>query len=90
MLVLSPLPGRQIQADAAALPVRRGVASVVALINMFLFPQEVERVLAVDGVVLWVSTNGPATPIYLSPSEVVGALPERGRASALRPGGERG
>jgi hypothetical protein len=49
--------------------------SVVALINMFLFSDEVARVLTDDGVLLWVSTNGDATPIYLSPAEVLRALP---------------
>jgi hypothetical protein len=75
MLVHSAVSGRQIQADASALPVRSGSASVVALINMFLFPAEVERVLADDGVVIWVSTNGDGTPIYLSPADALRALP---------------
>jgi hypothetical protein len=48
---------------------------VVALVNMFLFPAEVTRVLRDDGVLLWVSTNGDATPIYLSPADVLLALP---------------
>ncbi len=42
---------------------------------MFLFPAEVARVLKVDGVLLWVSTNGDGTPIYLAPAEVLEALP---------------
>ena len=75
MLSLSPLRDRQIQADASVLPIRAGSVSVVALINMFLFPAEVTRVLSEDGVVLWVSTNGDATPIYLSPADVLQALP---------------
>jgi SAM-dependent methyltransferase len=75
MLRLSSVKGRQIQADAAALPLRTGSAAVVALINMFLFPVEVARVLAEDGVLLWVSTNGDQTPIYLPPTEVLNALP---------------
>jgi predicted TPR repeat methyltransferase len=75
MLVQSAVRGRQIQADASALPVQSRSASIVALINMFLFPAEVERVLAADGVVIWVSTNGDGTPIYLSPAEVLRALP---------------
>jgi SAM-dependent methyltransferase len=58
MLRLSSAQGRQVQADAAALPLRTGSAAVLALINMFLFPAEVARVLADDGVLLWVSTNG--------------------------------
>jgi SAM-dependent methyltransferase len=75
MLSLSPLRDRQVQADASVLPIRAGSVGVVALINMFLFTAEVTRVLSDDGVLLWVSTNGDATPIYLSPAEVLQALP---------------
>jgi SAM-dependent methyltransferase len=75
MLSLASPRGRQVQADASLLPVGTGSAGVVALINMFLFPAEVARVLQPDGVVLWVSTNGDATPIYLPPVEVLEALP---------------
>lgn len=66
---------RQIQSDASALPFKTGSASVLALINMFLFPVEISRVLADDGVLLWVSTNGEQTPIYLPPADVLSALP---------------
>ena len=75
MLGHAPFSDRRIQADASTLPLRRGSARVAALVNMFLFPSETARVLAGDGVLLWVSTNGDATPIYLSPSEVLDALP---------------
>jgi SAM-dependent methyltransferase len=75
MLRLSPHKGRQLRSDAAALPFPAGSAAVVALINMFLFPSEVARVLADDGVLLWVNTNGDETPIYLPAAEVLDALP---------------
>lgn len=75
MLSLVSLRNRQIQADASFLPVRSGSVAVVVLINMFLFPNEVARVLKADGMVLWVSTNGDATPIYLPPADVLKALP---------------
>jgi hypothetical protein len=75
MLRLGAVQGPQVQCNAAALPFRTGSASVVALINMFLFSVEVSRVLAAEGVLLWVSTNGEHTPIYLSPTDVVSALP---------------
>jgi Methyltransferase domain len=75
MLARSSWKGRRIQADAAALPVRDRSVTLVALINMFLFPNEVARVLAVNGVLVWVSTNGDATPIYLSPADVLHSLP---------------
>ena len=74
MLRLASFTG-QIQSDASALPLRSGSAAVVVLINMFLFPAETSRVLADDGVVLWVSTNGEETPIYLPPADVLSALP---------------
>jgi hypothetical protein len=57
------------------LPLRSGSAAVVALINMSLFPAEVTVCWPNDGVVLWVSTNGNETPIYLPPTEVLHALP---------------
>jgi hypothetical protein len=75
MLRHASLPDRRLQSDAAALPIWAGSASVVALVNMFLFPAEVARVLADDGVLVWVSTNGDGTPIYLPPADVVRALP---------------
>jgi SAM-dependent methyltransferase len=75
MLRLATVKGRQVQSDASALPIRTGSAAVVALVNMFLFPAEVTRVLADDGVLLWVSTNGDQTPIYLPPAHVLRALP---------------
>jgi SAM-dependent methyltransferase len=62
-------------ADGARLPVADGSVGVLALVNMFLFPREVDRVLAPDGVLLWVSTNGDGTPIYLPASDVLAALP---------------
>jgi hypothetical protein len=75
MLRRASVTGRQVQSDASMLPVRIGSASVVALVNMFLFPDEVARVLADHGVLLWVSTNGDRTPIYLPPADVLDALP---------------
>jgi ubiquinone/menaquinone biosynthesis C-methylase UbiE len=75
MLRLASSRGHLIQSDASALPLRTGSAAVVVLINMFLFPAETSRVLADDGVLLWVSTNGEETPIYLPPADVLGALP---------------
>jgi hypothetical protein len=50
-----------------------GAADVVVLINAFLFPAEVERVLA-SGVLVWVNSSGEDTPIHLSTREVVSSL----------------
>ena len=63
------------RADASALPVADGSVAVVALINMFLFPSEVERILRPDGVLLCASTLGDGTPIYLPAADVLAALP---------------
>jgi hypothetical protein len=75
-----------VQSDASQLPVRSKSAAVVALVNMFLFPAEVARVLADDGVLLWVSSNGDGTPIYLPPRDVVRALPGEWHAVAADAG----
>jgi SAM-dependent methyltransferase len=80
MLKLADAGAVRVRSDASALPVRAGRAAVVALVNMFLFPAEIARVLADDGVLVWVSTNGDETPIYLPPDDVVAALPGDWRA----------
>jgi hypothetical protein len=75
MLRLASGDRLRMQSDASALALRTGSAAVVALVNMFLFPDEISRVLSGNGVLLWVSTNGEGTPIYLPPGDVVRALP---------------
>jgi hypothetical protein len=64
-----------VQADGAHLPLPSGSVDVVALVNAFLFPLEVARVLRPAGAVLWVSTLGDRTPIYLPPDVVLDRLP---------------
>jgi len=86
MLLLASPGSRQIQADGSLLPVPSGSVATVALVNMFLFPDEVARVLKPDGVVLWVSTNGDATPIYLPPADVLEALPGGWSGTSARAG----
>ncbi len=76
MLRLAPgQPGHRLLADGARLPLADGVASAVVLVNCFLFPAEVARVLGPDGVVVWVNSSGTETPIHLPPSDVVASLP---------------
>jgi ubiquinone/menaquinone biosynthesis C-methylase UbiE len=65
----------RILADGAMLPVRSGAADAVVMINAFLFPVEVARVLRRGGVVVWVNSSGDQTPIHLSTDDVVLALP---------------
>jgi SAM-dependent methyltransferase len=76
MLELTPpAPGHRVQADGARLPLADGSAAAVVLVNAFLFPAEVDRVLAPDGIVLWANLSAEETPIHLPPEEVAEVLP---------------
>lgn len=75
MLRRAPDVAPRVLADASALPLPDRSVAVVVLVNMFLFPHEVDRVLRSDGVVVWVSALGTDTPIYLPADEVAEALP---------------
>lgn len=76
MLRLAPVGvGHRVLADGARLPLTAGAADAVVLVNCFLFPGEVDRVLAADGSVVWVNSSGTETPIHLTPEEVVAAMP---------------
>ena len=70
-------PSLRVQGDGSRLPLADGSLDAIILINMFLFPAEVDRVLAPGGVVVWVNSRGPETPIHLLASEVDQALPGR-------------
>jgi len=83
---LNPEWGHRVQADAAGLPLRDAAADVLVHVNTFLFPSEVERVLAPAGTLIWVCSLGDATPIYLSARDVQAALPGRWRGTASRAG----
>lgn len=65
----------RILADGSRLPMGDASLGAIVLINCFLFPAEVERVLAPGGVLVWVNSSGESTPIHLSTQEVVTALP---------------
>lgn len=64
-----------LQADGSRLPLADGAVDALVLVNMFLFPAEVDRVVAPHGVVVWVNSRGPETPIHLTAAEVDEALP---------------
>ncbi len=86
MQARAPADPPRVTADASMLPMRTGVAAAVVLINMFLFPAEVDRVLAPGGVVVWVNSSGEHTPIHLTPDEVAAALPGEWEGRAGRCG----
>jgi SAM-dependent methyltransferase len=64
-----------VQADAGSLPLRSEWAEVLVMVNMLLFPAEVDRVLAPAGTLVWVNSLGDATPIHLPAEDVQAALP---------------
>jgi len=65
----------RVNADASTLPFGDDAFDAVLMINMLLFPHEVDRVLRPDGVIVWVNTLGDQTPIHLPPDDVVAMLP---------------
>ena len=73
---------RRIQADAHKLPFPNGAFSCALLVNMFLFPREIDRLLAPGGRLIWISTGGERTPIFLGPDDVLDALPGEWSAKA--------
>jgi SAM-dependent methyltransferase len=81
-----PAPGLRVQADGAHLPLRDGSAAAVVLINAFLFPAEVARVLVHDGLIVWLNSSGEQTPIYLSAEDLLNALPGEWAGTASRAG----
>ncbi|HZQ28589.1 MAG TPA: class I SAM-dependent methyltransferase [Acidimicrobiales bacterium] len=75
MLTRAPATTPRVLADSAQLPFPDRTIATIALVNMFLFPAEVDRLLRADGALIWVSTVGDATPIYLPPDDVLTAMP---------------
>ena len=76
----------RVRADASILPFQDNSADLVALINMFLFADEIERILKPNGKVLWYSSLGDDTPIYLPPQEVLNSFSGDWSATASKIG----
>ncbi len=64
-----------VQGDSSALPFADHTFDGILMVNMLLFPAEVDRVLAPGGQIVWVNTSGDRTPIHLSPEDLLAALP---------------
>lgn len=75
MLAHAPSQTPKVRADSSRLPFAADSADVVLLINMLLFPTEVDRIVRPGGHVVWVNTLGDQTPIHLPPADVAAALP---------------
>lgn len=87
MLLHAPADaGPRIRGDSSRLPFPDAAAEAMLLVNMLLFPAEIDRVLAPGGALIWVNTLAEETPIHLPPDDVVAALPGRWTARAGRAG----
>lgn len=65
----------RVQGDASVMPFADDTFDVVVMVNMLLFPEEVDRVLRPTGAVVWINTLGDQTPIHLPVDDVRQALP---------------
>ena len=89
MGMLSYAPGElapRLQADATTLPFANDTFDAVLMINMILFPDEVDRILRPGGSILWVNTLGDQTPIHLPATDVLEALPGKWQGCSARAG----
>lgn len=75
MLKHAPDTAPRVQTDASRLPYADATFDAILMINMLLFPTEVDRVLANNGALVWVNTLGDQTPIHLPAADVLQALP---------------
>ncbi len=79
-------PGGRVRADAGTLPFADASADTIVLMNMLLFPTEMERVLRPGGTIVWVNSRGAGTPIHLSAEDLVAALPGAWQAKSALAG----
>ena len=87
MLKLAPIgPALRVQADGAKLPIGDSSAAAIVLINAFVFPAEVERVLSPEGALVWINSSGEQTPIFLSVDDLVAGLPGDWTGTSSRAG----
>ena len=76
----------RVQADATRLPFADDTFDAILMINMMLFPHEVDRLLRPDGAIVWVNTLGDQTPIHLPADDVLDALPGQWSGRTARAG----
>jgi SAM-dependent methyltransferase len=65
-------------ADASSLPYEEGAFDLVTLVNMIPFFDELERVVAPGGQLLFAFSGGAGTPIYVPPERLRTELGRRG------------
>ena len=87
--MLAHAPGAlapRVRGDASLLPFADDTFDVVVMVNMILFPHEVDRVLATAGWMLWINTLGDQTPIHLPVVDVARAMPGSWSVTTARAG----
>ncbi|MET9657405.1 class I SAM-dependent methyltransferase [Streptomyces sp. NPDC006510] len=90
--MLSQAVGRspeRVRADATALPPADAQVSAVAAIDMLLYPAATARVLAPNGVLLWISRLGEDGPLHCL-RQTSSPCPENGMPSRPAPTGAAG
>jgi ubiquinone/menaquinone biosynthesis C-methylase UbiE len=73
-------------ADGAALPFASASMDAIVLVNAFLFPAELDRVLAPKGAIVWMNSLAEDTPIHLPTKDVLAAMPGRWTAVTAEAG----
>ncbi|MGW3353406.1 class I SAM-dependent methyltransferase [Nonomuraea rubra] len=68
-------PGARVRGDASRLPLAEASVDAAVLVDTFCFADELDRVVAADGVVVWINLLGRDGPLYVPTAEVAGALP---------------
>ena len=86
MLAHAPATAPKVRSDASRLPFSNDGFDGVLMINMLLFPGEVDRVLRHAGSVLWINSLGDQTPIHLPADDVLEALPGDWTGTTARAG----
>lgn len=76
----------KLRGDASCLPFADDTFDAVLMLNMLLFPAEMDRVLRPEGVIVWVNSLGDQTPIHLPVADVLEAMPGAWTASTANAG----
>jgi SAM-dependent methyltransferase len=71
---LPPQLADRVRLDGSRLPFADRSIGTLVCVNMLLFADEVRRVLAEDGALVWVNSIGERTPIHLGADAVAAAL----------------
>jgi SAM-dependent methyltransferase len=73
-MMLRQRTGRQVQADASRLPFPERAFDVIVIGDAPLFAEEVVRLLAADGAIIWSNALGQGAPYYLPTADMWDAI----------------